>query len=120
MAVVVYGISNCDTVKKARNWLDGHGIEYRFHDLRQDGIDTATIQHWLDTLGQSAVVNKRSTTWRQLSADQQADCESSVAACTAILLENPTLIKRPVLELDKTLHIGFKAEEYTNLFASRG
>ena len=110
--LTLYGIKNCDTVKKARHWLEDHGIEYKFHDFRQDGLDQKLLKCWVEALGRDALINKRSTTWRNLaekdkiiSVDQQA---------IKLLLANPTLIKRPVLENTKTLLVGFKEAEYEN------
>ena len=111
--MTLYGIKNCDTVKKARRWLDDHGLEYQFHDFRQDGLDKKQLTGWVETLGWEAVVNKRSTTWRNLS-DKEKEISSNTQA-VKLLAENPTLIKRPVCEKNKTLLIGFKETEYQKL-----
>lgn len=110
----LYGIKNCDTVKKARRWLDGQGIDYAFHDLRADGLDAATVQAWLDQLGWEVVVNKRSTTWRQL--DEATKNNLNGGSACALLLDNPTLIKRPVLDIDGQYRIGFKESDYQAAF----
>ncbi|WP_370981515.1 arsenate reductase [Agaribacterium sp. ZY112] len=111
----LYGIPNCDTVKKARNWLEQQGIEYRFHDLRKDGISQNDIQVWLEALGPSTLVNKRSTTWKQLSEQEKLAAMSDKAA--HLLETHPTLIKRPVLSSTAGLHVGFKADTYNTIFS---
>ena len=111
--LTLYGIKNCDTVKKARRWLEDHGVEYQFHDFRQDGLDKKQLSGWVERLGWEAVVNKRSTTWRNLS-DKEKDIKTNAQAIK-LLSANPTLIKRPVTENNKTLLIGFKETEYKSL-----
>lgn len=112
---VMYGISNCDTVKKARKWLESHGVHYHFHDVRKDGLDQATVESWLAQLGWEALVNRRGTTWRQLSDAQKAGMDDA-AACAAIL-EQPALFKRPLLSHDGQLHVGFKPDQYSAILA---
>jgi arsenate reductase len=109
----IYGIKNCDTVKKARRWLEEHGVDYQFHDFRQDGLDKNQLTHWVDQVGWEAIVNKRSTTWRNLS-DKEKEISTSPQAIK-LLLANPTLIKRPVVEKNKTLLVGFKESEFKKL-----
>jgi arsenate reductase (glutaredoxin) len=108
--VVLYGIKTCDTCKKARAWLDNKGIEYQFHDFRIDGLTQAQLRVFADTLGWQVLLNKTSTSWRQLSTEQQADLTE--AKVLQLMLELPTLIKRPVLDTGKELIIGFKPEIY--------
>lgn len=108
--IKLYGIKNCDTVKKSRRWLEDHGIEYQFHDFRQDGLDKKQLSGWVEQLGWEAVVNKRSTTWRNLS-DKDKEITTNAQA-VKLLAANPTLIKRPVLEKNKILLIGFKKADY--------
>lgn len=108
--MILYGIKNCDTVKKARTALTDAGAEYRFHDFRAEGIDTATIQGWIDELGLDRVLNKRGTTWRKLDEAAKAGLTPGTAA--ALMAQHPTLIKRPVIDLGGKLLIGFsKAEQ---------
>ena len=109
----LYGIKNCDTVKKARTWLDAHGIKYTFHDFRADGLTQAQVQIWYQELGDQ-LINKRSTTWKQLTDQQQA---LASADPTALLAEFPTLIKRPLLDMGNARRVGFKADDYAQLFA---
>ena len=111
--LTLYGIKNCDTVKKARRWLEDHGVEYKFHDFRQDGVDKKQLSNWVESLGWETIVNKRSTTWRNLS-DSDKDISSNNQA-VKLLLVNPTLIKRPVTQKGKTVLVGFKEAEYKQL-----
>ena len=90
--VTLYGINNCDTVKKARRWLEQHGVEYSFHDLREDGIDAAEVQGWLTELGWEKLVNRRSTSWKQLDAATREHMDQTSAL--AAILEQPTLLVR--------------------------
>jgi len=106
----LYGIKNCDTVKKARNWLDQNGITYRFHDFRIDGLTPELLQHFADHLDWNKLLNRSSTSWRQLSTEQQSDLTQEKAM--QLMLTTPTLIKRPVLESGDKLMLGFKAENY--------
>ena len=111
---VLYGIKNCDTVKKARKWLDANNIEYVFHDFRSDGLHANQLKKWFSQADITTVVNKRSTTWKQLDhADQQALEDGHGQA---IIMANPTLIKRPVLELNGEVTFGFKPEHYQTIF----
>ncbi len=114
MTATLYGIKNCDTVKAARKWLDTHNIDHNFHDLREQPIELAQWQHWLTELG-LALVNKRSTTWKQLSEVQRNTLDEQSAA--TLLAANPTLMKRPLLNTGTSLIIGFKADQYQQLFA---
>lgn len=112
--VTLYGIKNCDTIKKARNWLADNGIEYRFHDFRADSIDPATIEQWIAEAGWETVLNRRGTTWRKLEPSiQEATNKDNVAA---LLVEHPAMIKRPVLDVDGLITVGFKADHYQTIF----
>lgn len=111
----LYGIKSCDSVKKARRWLEAGGIEYRFHDVRIDGVERAQVQGWLDQFG-LALVNKRSTSWKTLDESRRARLDLDNA--TELLLELPTLIKRPVLAHGDQHLLGFNAERYRALFPS--
>jgi len=112
--VTLYGIKNCDTVKKARKWLDDSGIEYQFHDFRLDGLSADAVQAWLDELGWETLVNKRSTSWKQLSPDVRDAMDASAAA--AAILDQPTLIKRPLLDTGHSRFTGFSAQSYEKIF----
>ena len=114
----LYGIRNCDTVRKARRWLDDHGVTYDWHDFRADGLPGDDLDRWLAAVGDAVLVNRRGRTWRQLpeSAREQLD----PASLRALLLEQPTLIKRPVLDDGGEIVVGFDAEAYATRFAGRG
>ena len=112
---ILYGIKNCDTVKKARKWLDAHGIDYRFHDFRADGLDEAMLRSWVSELGWETLVNRRGTTWRQLPAQVREAIDE--ASAIALVLEHPALIKRPVLDLGNRRVVGFSEQTYADLFA---
>lgn len=112
---VLYGIKNCDTVKKARQWLEQQQIPYRFHDVRDDGLDAARVQAWVAELGWENLVNKRSTTWKAL--DETTRASLSDTAVVAVILANPTLIKRPLLDHNQQRSCGFSAAAYQQRFA---
>lgn len=111
----IYGISNCDTVKKALKFLDKHDIDYVFHDFRKDGIDQALISSFLTSVDWSELVNKRSTTYRNLSDDEKNNL--SAENVVGLLIEQPTLIKRPVLVKDNTTTVGYKEPTYAKVFS---
>lgn len=106
----LFGIKNCDTVKKARKWLDENGIAYRFHDFRTDGLTPELLQHFADHLDWNKLLNRSSTSWRQLSTEQQSDL--TLEKATQLMLTTPTLIKRPILESGDKLILGYKTENY--------
>ena len=114
MTCVLYGITNCDTVKKARQWLADHAIEYRFHDFRADGLDAAQVSAWLQELGAEQLVNRRGTTWKQL--DEATRDQFSAENAAALLLAHPTLIKRPLLDTGHQRFVGFSADRYRDIF----
>ncbi|TAA48645.1 ArsC family reductase [Corallincola spongiicola] len=111
---LLFGIKNCDTVRKARSWLEQNQQEYQFHDFRTDGLDEKTLKKWVDHLGWESLLNKRSTSFRQLT-DQQKLVDNAEDAI-ALMLATPTLIKRPVLSFNDHIQIGFKPEAYQQLF----
>lgn len=106
--LTVYGIKQCDTVRKALKWLDQQGIEHGFHDFRIDGLQAEILQDWLDSGFAGKLVNRRSTTWRQLSEAQR---QSEGVALLELLLDHPTLIKRPVFVTDQIVAVGFNPGE---------
>ena len=114
--ITIYGIKNCDTMKKARNWLDSHGIGYRFHDYKAEGIDKAHLSKWLEAKGLDVVLNRAGTTFRKLSDADKADLDEGKAM--ALMVAQPSLIKRPVLEANGAITVGFKPELYEALFSS--
>ena len=110
----LFGIPNCDTVRKARKWLDDQGLAHEFIDLRADTPSAGKITQWLLAVGSERLVNRRSTTFKQLSESDKAALEGRDTV--SVLQAQPTLIKRPVLEWDDRVSVGFKAEEYWRLF----
>lgn len=103
-SVTLYGIKNCDTVKKARKWLDDHSVPYTFHDFRVDGINKTLINNFLKDIDLETLINKRGTTWRKLSV-QEKEFKNKTQAIE-LMIENPTIIKRPVLDANKTISLG--------------
>jgi len=112
-AATLYGIRNCDTVKKARAWLDQRGIGYRFHDYKVAGIDTARLDRWCDEVGWEALLNRAGTTFRKLPPSEKEAIDERRAV--ALMLAQPSVIKRPVVELNGKLVVGFKPELYASL-----
>ena len=112
--VTVFGIRNCDTVRKARRWLDGHAVEYRFHDVRADGLSRNQLEGWVQTLGWENLLNRRGTTWRKLPETVRNSMNKRAAV--KLMLEQPAIIKRPVLDLGDSLHLGFSEDAYNDLF----
>ncbi|MGZ5999981.1 MAG: ArsC family reductase [Rhizomicrobium sp.] len=115
MPITIYGIKNCDTMKKARAWLDGHGIEYAFHDYKTAGIERAKLEGWAKKAGWDVLINKAGTTFRKLpEADREGLNEKKAIA---LMLDQPSMIKRPVLDLGGgKLLVGFKPELYAAAF----
>ena len=112
--ITLYGIKNCDTMKKARAWLDNAGIAYHFHDYKKDGLSPELLDQWLTEPGWEALINKRGTTWRQLGDDLKANMNAINAR--QVMLDNPSIIKRPLLDLGDRKVLGFSAEQYQSLF----
>ncbi|MDR5756807.1 MULTISPECIES: ArsC family reductase [unclassified Caballeronia] len=114
---VVYGIPNCDTVKKARVWLEEHGVPFEFHDFKKAGVSTALIQDWLKDVPLEQLINKRGTTWRGLSEVHKAEA-GTTAGAIALMIHKPSIIKRPVVVVNgRVKTLGFSAEQYDTLFA---
>ncbi|MFV8820111.1 ArsC family reductase [Haliea sp. E17] len=112
--ITLYGIKNCDTVRKARKWLDEHNVDYQFHDFREDGLARERAASWLDALPWDTVVNKRSTSWKALAPAQRESMDK--AAALEAILAQPTLVKRPLLDTGHELHCGFSAAQYQKIF----
>ncbi len=113
--MIIYGIKNCDTMKKAFKWLDSHDIEYTFHDYRADGVTEELLKELIEKAGLKAMINKRSTTWRTLSDEEKAGIEDPAIALP-IMLDAPTLIKRPLLIKDDLVLVGFSEKSYSEAF----
>lgn len=114
--VTIYGIKNCDTMKKARDWLSANGVDYTFHDYREAGIEAATLKRWAKAVGWEKLLNKAGTTFRKLPEESKA--VSSEAGAIALMMEAPTLIKRPVLDKDGEILVGFKPDIYERTFTA--
>ncbi|MFA0554067.1 ArsC family reductase [Vibrio lentus] len=115
MTITMFGIPNCDTIKKAKKWLEAEDIEFEFHDYRKQGINEELVKTFCAELGWELVLNKRGTTYRQLTQEQKDTLTEEKAV--ALLVEQPAMIKRPILNVDGKLHIGFKADQYAAIFA---
>lgn len=111
--IKLYGIPNCDTIKKARNWLKDNNVDYEFHDYKKQGVPEKELISWVKKLGWEIVLNKRGTTWRKL--DDQTKNSVTEKSAIKIMLDNPSIIKRPVLVKNDLLLVGFKANEYSQL-----
>ena len=116
MNTILYGIPNCDTVKKARAWLAERGVEVVFHDYKKQGVPEAELRAWVKTLGWETLLNRKGTTWRKLDAARQA-AVTDAASAIALMLEQPSVIRRPVLLRGEALRVGFDAEDWAALFA---
>ena len=112
-SITLYGISNCDTVKKARAWLAQHQVNAQFHDFKKQGVAGDRVDHWLATAGWEKLLNTRGMMWRKLSEEQRADVDEKKAL--ALMAEYPSLIKRPVLDTGKALLVGFDEASYEKL-----
>ena len=115
MPVTLYGIPNCDTVKKARVWLDQHGVAFHFHDYKKAGIDQPRLEAWVAEHGWETVLNRAGTTFRSLPDADKRDIDEDKAI--ALMVAQPSMIKRPVLDVDGKLLVGFKPEVYAAAFA---
>ena len=115
MTVTIYGIKNCDTMKKARIWLDSRGTSYDFHDYKAAGVDRPVLEAWVKKLGWEVLLNKAGTTFKKLpDSDKEGLTEKKAIA---LMLAQPSMIKRPVLEAKGKLTVGFKPDEYKRLFS---
>lgn len=112
--IILYGIPNCDTVRKARKWLTENGLDYKFHNFKKDGLEAPLLEKWVNALGWQVLLNKRGTTWRNLSVEVKANIDQEKAI--QIMLNATSIIKRPVLDNNGALSVGFKDEQYQTLF----
>ena len=113
--ITIYGIKNCDTMKKARQWLDAHGVEHAFHDYKTAGIDRAAIEKWMQQVGWESLLNRAGTTFRKLTEDERQHLTADKA--TALMCAQPSMIKRPVLDTGRRIVVGFSPVGYAGLFA---
>ena len=114
MSVVMYGIPNCDTIKKAKKWLDANGVEYEFHDYKKQGITKSKLKNWCKKVNWEELLNRRGTTWRKLD-DSVKDSINKTSAID-VMAEHSSAIKRPVIEYGDELIVGFSADEYKTKF----
>ena len=115
LSIDLFGINNCDTVKKARAWLTEQGIDYTFHDFKKTGVNQQQLQHWAEQLGWETLVNKKGLTWRRLPEKDKADLDQAKAF--RLMQANTSLIKRPVLQYSDQVLVGFDALSWQNMLA---
>ena len=111
----MYGIKNCDTIRKATKWLNQNNIHHQFHDLRTDTLTKVMLEKWVFAVGYEVILNKRGTTWRKLPMETQK--KVSRLNIIQLLLEQPAMIKRPILDVDGAIHVGFILDQYKAIFA---
>lgn len=114
--ITLYGIPNCDTVKKARTWLAAQQLDFTFHDFKKQGLERATVEAWLQQLPWDVLVNRKGTTWRALSDERKASI-TDAASAMELMLENPSIIKRPVLDKDGKFSVAFSDAQYAAIFS---
>ena len=113
--VTLYGISSCDTIRKAKAWLEARGIEFEFHDYRKQGLEQRLLQSMVAELGWETMLNRRGTTWRALPDTVKDNIDQ--ASAIRVMMDNPAIIKRPVLDTDNQLHVGFGNRQYQEIFS---
>ena len=114
-AITIYGIKNCDTMKKARTWLDGHGVAYDFHDYKATGIERVRLEGWATKVGWETLLNRAGTTFRKLPDKDKEGLSEKKAV--ALMIAQPSMIKRPVLDVGGKLLVGFKPDQYADAFS---
>ena len=112
--IKMYGIPNCDTIKKARKWLTANGVDYEFHDYKKAGVPEDELKLWIKTIGWEILLNRRGTTWRKLDDSVKKNIDE--ASAIQVMIENPSAIKRPALEIDDQLLVGFTEDTYKEAF----
>ena len=117
LAITLYGIKSCDTMKKARTWLDSHGVQYEFHDYKAAGIDAASLARWCAKVGWETLLNRGGTTFRKLPDAQKTGLTERKAV--TLMLGQPSMIKRPVLEMGDRILVGFKPDAYAQAVKER-
>jgi arsenate reductase (glutaredoxin) len=116
--IIVYGIPNCDSVKKTRSWLVQRALDYRFHDVKKDKLSPKLLEHWLNAVGWETLLNRKGTTWRKLSEFDRG-CVNSAETATVCILANPTIFKRPVISWPNgQLTVGFNEPSFEKMMAS--
>jgi arsenate reductase len=114
--MIIYGIPNCGTMKKARAWLDEQGVEYDFHDYKKAGLDESVLRAWVAELGWEQLINKRGQMWRKLAPEVRDNLDEEGAI--QVMLDTPSIIRRPVLDTGAARHVGFSEAQYQGIFAS--
>lgn len=114
MSVTIYGIKNCDTMKKACTWLEDHGIDYAFHDYKKEGLDGGTLDRFLQDIEWEKLLNRAGTTFRKLPEEDRQNVDAAKAR--ELMLAQPSMVKRPVLDKDGKLTVGFKPDQYEAFF----
>ena len=117
MGITIYGIKNCDTMKKARDWLDAHKVAYMFHDYKTAGIERGVLEGWAKQVGWEILLNRAGTTFKKLPDEKKAGLDAAKAI--ALMVEQPSMIKRPVLDKGGALVVGFKPERYDEALSAR-
>ncbi len=115
--ITIYGIKNCDTMKKARAWLDGHGVAYGFHDYKAAGIERGRLEGWITKVGWESLLNRAGTTFRKLPDKDKEGLSEKKAV--ALMIDQPSMIKRPVLDVGGKILVGFKPDQYAETFSCR-
>jgi len=110
----LYGIPNCDTMKKARRWLDSNGVVYRFHDYKKEGVDAELLAKWAGHVGWEVLLNRRGLTWRKLPDEDKLDLDQ--ARAIELMTANPSMIKRPILITETLIEVGFSEQRYSEIF----
>jgi arsenate reductase (glutaredoxin) len=113
--IKVYGIKNCNTVKKSLNWLEENNIKYQFHDYKKEGVNKAKLEQFVEKFGWEKVLNRKGTTWRKLDCDKQNSIKDQKSAIN-LMIEKPSIIKRPIIDLKSQQLLGFDENEYLNFF----
>lgn len=116
--LTLYGLKSCDSCRGARKWLEDNGHGFHYHDVRGDGLDRDLLERWSRRLDWQKLLNRKSLTWRKISEVDRAGIDAERAI--TLMLENPTLLKRPLLECQQFVAVGFSADDYQNLFANQG
>ncbi|MCK5893678.1 MAG: ArsC family reductase [Endozoicomonadaceae bacterium] len=111
--ITMYGISQCDTIKKARRWLDENSINYHFHDYRKESLTQEQLSQWSETLGWEALLNRRGTTWRKLPETIKSTIDQ--ASAISLMLDNPVIIKRPLLIVNQQMTLGFQPDQWQKM-----
>jgi arsenate reductase len=117
MSITLYGIPNCQTVKKARVWLENHQMDYTFYDFKKKGVDESLIEQWLNHVEWTQLINRSGMTFRNLS-DEQKELSKNKVGAISLMIQNPSMIKRPILDNSQNLYLGFKEVDYQSILGA--